>query len=769
MLRKPITRSFVPLLLLLLPAAAAFVGCSGGSSDGPALTSTRSGVAVDPYIEGAVFQEVAGDGTLVQRESSPSDHLGRFQFPAPLREGSRVEMKAGARGTHAGAPFGGLLKRSVGPDDGEPLVVSPLTTLLANGIEPDDLLEALWGAGLPGLTAADLLADPMAGLVGETSEVGEAKLRPLQANMAAMALMTLAGDFGLGPDALAEPDVGRLLEELVYAVQTTLDPQLRAELAAEAGAQPEHPFTLGDAIHVAAHLQRELVARLHGHTGDPATREAMDEAIHAVLGGAGPMARSVYQTRTGLESEDPGSTPSDPGPEAPPETPPEASEVPAPAQPDAQVVYDARCASCHKAGDGDPAGFAPDLAGAGALVAPKFQGNHMGATLSAAELTSLAAWLDTLSPAQPQPTDPTDPTGPPNGIALYASECAGCHGTLAGTDVPGRTAAQIRAAIGANAGGMGGILLTDAELDALAAALPGSPGPTDPPPSTDPTDPTDPTGPVDGYAVYLAGCASCHRAGSEDPTGFAPDLAGAGALVAPKLQAGHMGALLSGAEEQALAAWLDQLAGPTDPTNPTDPTGPTDPTDPPPPVGSCTACHGMPPSGNAFPNTAGAHAAHAALPTVGSDCTVCHLGAAHNGAVDLAFPATLDAGRGPATDNLDGTCSNLSCHGGQTTPEWWTGTIAVDAQCRSCHEAGTGEDNGYFSGRHTLHVQKRGYDCTVCHSTAHLADVHFTGLDTPGREGVAATTIGGAGTQVTSYTPQTGTCSTQGCHGSKRW
>jgi predicted CxxxxCH...CXXCH cytochrome family protein len=137
--------------------------------------------------------------------------------------------------------------------------------------------------------------------------------------------------------------------------------------------------------------------------------------------------------------------------------------------------------------------------------------------------------------------------------------------------------------------------------------------------------------------------------------------------------------------------------------------------------------------------------------------------------VDLAFPATLDAGRGQAADNLDGTCSNLSCHGGQTTPEWWTGTIAVDVQCRSCHEAGTGEDNGYFSGRHTLHVSRRGYDCTVCHSTARLADVHFAGLDTPGREGVAPTTIGGADTRVTSYNPATRSCSTQGCHGSERW
>lgn len=60
----------------------------------------------------------------------------------------------------------------------------------------------------------------------------------------------------------------------------------------------------------------------------------------------------------------------------------------------------------------------------------------------------------------------------PDGVALYASNCAGCHGSLASTTKPNRTAAQIRAAINANAGGMGSLgSLTDAELKAIEAAL----------------------------------------------------------------------------------------------------------------------------------------------------------------------------------------------------------------------------------------------------------------------------------------------------------
>ncbi|MDW7712347.1 MAG: CxxxxCH/CxxCH domain-containing protein, partial [Deferrisomatales bacterium] len=228
------------------------------------------------------------------------------------------------------------------------------------------------------------------------------------------------------------------------------------------------------------------------------------------------------------------------------------------------------------------------------------------------------------------------------------------------------------------------------------------------------------------------------------------------------LQAGHNGVTLSPAETAELAQWLDSLAGAPPSPGP----APTEPTEPGP--GSCAACHGLPPSGTSFPDTGGAHAAHAALPGVGADCSVCHLGAAHDGFVDLAFPTRFDARSGPATHNLDGTCSSVSCHGGETTPEWWTGTIVVEAQCRSCHQSGTSEYNGYFSGRHARHIDREGLDCTVCHSTAGLAGIHFAGLGTPEPEGVAAATIGGTGTRVTAYNPTNGTCTTS-CHGSERW
>jgi predicted CxxxxCH...CXXCH cytochrome family protein len=186
----------------------------------------------------------------------------------------------------------------------------------------------------------------------------------------------------------------------------------------------------------------------------------------------------------------------------------------------------------------------------------------------------------------------------------------------------------------------------------------------------------------------------------------------------------------------------------------------------------CTACHGQPPSGTTFPNTAGAHAVHTTLPGV-NDCGTCHTGAAHNGQIDLGFPATYDAKSGPATDNMDGTCNNIKCHGGQTTPDWYTGNIAVDTQCSSCHASGSEEYNSYSSGQHSRHL-RRGFACTVCHNTVKLQQGHFSDLATNGFEQSAASTIGGGSTQVGTYTPQagnpgSGTCSNINCHGSQEW
>jgi predicted CxxxxCH...CXXCH cytochrome family protein len=142
---------------------------------------------------------------------------------------------------------------------------------------------------------------------------------------------------------------------------------------------------------------------------------------------------------------------------------------------------------------------------------------------------------------------------------------------------------------------------------------------------------------------------------------------------------------------------------------------------------------------------------------------------------DAAFPATYAAQSGASSfDNSAAlNCSNVSCHGGQATPNWQTGTLDVNAQCTNCHVSGTTQFNSYNSGEHTLHVGIFGgssTSCILCHNTAALAEIHFTALATSAMEGPASATIGGAGTVVTTYTA--GSCTPQagvGCHGTRNW
>lgn len=204
---------------------------------------------------------------------------------------------------------------------------------------------------------------------------------------------------------------------------------------------------------------------------------------------------------------------------------------------------------------------------------------------------------------------------------------------------------------------------------------------------------------------------------------------------------------------------------------------------------NCTSCHAEPPDGLTatapYPNKTGAHVTHLGLDSAGSPvaCGTCHTGLgsgtqAHYDRAkaqvppgDTAFVATYDAKSGaPSFDNTALTCTNVSCHGGKTTPNWRTGTINVNTQCASCHAYGTSQYNSFNSGRHNLHVNNLGFPCTFCHNTTSLAAGHFTSLSTTAMEGPASATIGGAGTYINAgnYNPTTGSCNPT-CHGTENW
>jgi predicted CxxxxCH...CXXCH cytochrome family protein len=208
-------------------------------------------------------------------------------------------------------------------------------------------------------------------------------------------------------------------------------------------------------------------------------------------------------------------------------------------------------------------------------------------------------------------------------------------------------------------------------------------------------------------------------------------------------------------------------------------------------IANCASCHTKPPAGTTFPNVNGAHSVHNAFSGVTNNCATCHSGsdtgstshydhanarpgkdALRVAPAPVATLSTFSAKTGAASFSTAAmTCSNVSCHGGQTTPNWRTGSIDVTTQCTSCHIMGTTQYNSYNSGEHNKHVNGEGYPCTYCHNMSNGktgSNNHFSFLSTQAMEGPARDTIefsaASGATGAKTYNPTTRQC-TLTCHG----
>ena len=189
-------------------------------------------------------------------------------------------------------------------------------------------------------------------------------------------------------------------------------------------------------------------------------------------------------------------------------------------------------------------------------------------------------------------------------------------------------------------------------------------------------------------------------------------------------------------------------------------------------AGTCLSCHvgaaGLPagPTGGTFPNIAGAHAKHLALATA-LNCNTCHAGAGTGTTAHYTKAnARVAPPTGPATVSIDPTfkaksggnptftasnltCSNVSCHGGQTAPDWRVGTITSATQCTACHgvvsdSALATQFNDAF-GRHSQGTHNatngvNGISCTTCHAMNNGspgANAHFAYLNTAAVDGTS--------------------------------
>ncbi|HUJ18460.1 MAG TPA: hypothetical protein VL197_10775 [Nitrospirota bacterium] len=218
---------------------------------------------------------------------------------------------------------------------------------------------------------------------------------------------------------------------------------------------------------------------------------------------------------------------------------------------------------------------------------------------------------------------------------------------------------------------------------------------------------------------------------------------------------------------------------------------------------SCNTCHGIPPDGagtigSVYPNLPGSHAQHMQLS--GVTCATCHNRTCDqhiDGVVEVLFGPAYNAETGLASlvTTTGAACSNVSCHGGPRsqqirtipaqgiytqvtsqstwtsdpaqTPDWYTGSISLNDtnQCFSCHVYGDTLYNGYFSGRHYLHVMEHGITCISCHDTLKLSNISFHFPDLSSQ--VISTATASASTNSWLNFDGT-TCTSQSCHSDTR-
>jgi hypothetical protein len=233
---KQMRHSLFAWLCILFMVPFLMTGCGGGSSDSAVsdveTTAVTAGIAVDPYVVGAIFQEIDADENVVQ-ESGPSDENGVFTFPTALTQGNQIVYHRD--GMHEGLPFKGDLRRIVDLADETSLVASPFTTLVANGMTEGDVEALLATFGVD-----DIYADPMEGLT-------TANLEPMFAALAINTALSLGVDVAdlpamvtaivamLSDDALDGVDLQDVITTAV-AVTNLLVTQVEAEIQ---GAAPE--------------------------------------------------------------------------------------------------------------------------------------------------------------------------------------------------------------------------------------------------------------------------------------------------------------------------------------------------------------------------------------------------------------------------------------------------------------------------------------------------------------------------------------------------
>lgn len=251
--------------VLCLPAfiALALVGCSSSSTSDTSgaddASVNLSATVVDPYIEGAVFcvdtdrSKTCDDGEP-RSSASTADGSITFELDEPLAANSFIIADTNSLGTHNGVDFTLPMGALVG-EGADGFVISPMTTLqsssasltqagdVSTSLTNETIAELLETAGLTGITAADISADPMAGISDLSGVVTDAQLVRIQAALSMYGFMKLFNESealnglsvadiqasGTNNTGTGNDDVYQVLSAMVGAIKGVVSPALIAQ------------------------------------------------------------------------------------------------------------------------------------------------------------------------------------------------------------------------------------------------------------------------------------------------------------------------------------------------------------------------------------------------------------------------------------------------------------------------------------------------------------------------------------------------------------
>lgn len=441
----------------------------------------------------------------------------------------------------------------------------------------------------------------------------------------------------------------------------------------------------------------------------------LQNAIGGNIGGMGSLstlsAADIQALVTSLNPPAPvTSVPADPAAASP--------FAPAPTQPpalilDGPALYADNCSGCH-----GPVATSSKKGITLARLQSAISNNigNMGflGNLTTEQQQSLVGVLVAAAPA-PTPTPAPGPAPVSDGSALYATNCAGCHGSLASSSKKGITIARLQAAIASNTGGMGNLsALSVSDVQALVTVLtPSTPTPT-------------PTPVLDGATLYSSNCASCH--------GVLSSSSKVGAT-ASRIQSaitnniGSMGSLsgLSSAQIAALGTVLATVVPTPAPVpTPTPAPGPT-----PAPSADGTALYGS--------NCAGCHGALASSSKAGRTATQIQSAINNN---------TGSMGSLSGLTSVQVTAIGTALASVTPSP-----VPAPTPACGSCHAI------PLATGHHSTH-KSQGVGCVTCHGAGYSTTTVNLATHNNGVKNID--------TAKTGWNVSKRSCSNS-CHGSKTW